>query len=269
MGICKDQSTTYLKKLGYNVVRHPQAAIAPLGLIGRQNKTTTYLGPLNLLVTNPPGPLPAIMPDIPAADINGQTSSKLDIGIGLNILGSFIGAMGGNLGINAGYTNAQKVTFVFSDVLNDQVVPLAVGNYLREANVDSENLVLKQYVLGNGSLYLITMIAKSKKFEVKYERSDGTDAAVNVPVVQQMIGGNVKVSLAAGTQATLAYEGTTPLVFGFKAFEVGVEDGVLSLVSAQPGALALAVAFDGTGHTDNGLAAQLTESGLLDLELAF
>ena len=95
--LCSDKSTTFLRGLGYNVVRHPSADFTPLGLLGRQNGETIRLGPLNLLITNPPGPLPKVTADVVAADINGQATSKLDIGIGANILGTLIGAMRGAL----------------------------------------------------------------------------------------------------------------------------------------------------------------------------
>jgi hypothetical protein len=266
MGLCSDASVTYLKCAGYNVIRHPNAAIKPLDLIGIQNKEPLYLGPLNFLITNPPGALPPITPNIAAADINGKSSSTLKLGIGLNVLGSLIGAMGGNLGVTANYTNARQITFSYAGVLNDTVVPLAVGNYLKSADVDSGNLVLQQYVLGNGNLYLITKTAKSKKFTVQYEISNGVDAAVNVPVLNQMVGGNVTVNASGARSGSVSFEGTQDLVFAFQCFQVGVVDGVLSLTSVQAGGVYLSV--DQTGGdkpavlpSDGLLAVVYCESG--------
>ncbi|HZU27096.1 MAG TPA: hypothetical protein VFA04_16330 [Bryobacteraceae bacterium] len=242
MGICSDQSVTFLKNLGYNVVRHPNAAIKPLDLIGVQNKQPLYLGPLNLLITNPPGPLPAITANIVAADINGQSSSTLKIGVGVTILGNLIGAMGGsNLGASADFTNARQITFAYNDVLNDQAVPLEIGNYLRNADVDGGNKILQQYVLGNGNLYLITKTAKSRKFTVHFERSNGVDASVTVPVLSGVAGGNVSVAASGASSSTVSFTGTQDLIFAFQCFQVGVKDGVLTLVAAPAGATPLAV----------------------------
>jgi hypothetical protein len=243
--LCSDKSTTFLRGLGYNVVRHPAADFVPLGLIGRQNKEVIRLGPLNLLITNPPGPLPAVTSDVVAADINGQASSKLDIGIGANILGMLIGAMGGSLGLNVSYTNAQKVQFTYSDVLTDSVVPLEVGTYLRNGNVDSGNLILQQYVLGNGELFLVTKVAKSRRFAVSYEKKNETAATVDVPALQALTSANVKVTAGGTSNATITFEGPTHLGFGFQCFQVGVVDGVLSLTTVQAGAIAAAAAGGG------------------------
>jgi hypothetical protein len=44
VGICKDDATSYLKHLGYNVVRHSHEGIDLLQLIGSQSRTASYLG---------------------------------------------------------------------------------------------------------------------------------------------------------------------------------------------------------------------------------
>jgi hypothetical protein len=238
MGICRDKSTAYLAELGYNIVREPNAGLKPLSLLGRQNKAVSQLGPLNLLITNPAGPLPAITADVPAAAINGQTSSKLSIGIGLSVLGNLLGSMGGgDLGAKVNFTDASQIEFAYSDVLNDSILPLEVGNYLRAAKVDSGNLLLKQYVLGNGDLFLVTTIAKSDKFTVKFEKSNGLDAEVNVPVLQGIAGGGINVNTNGAGESTVTFQGSQFLTFAFQCFQVGVLDGVLSLMSVQPGGM--------------------------------
>lgn len=240
MGLCGDKSTTFLKNLGYNVVRHPNSALRPLDLIGKQ-ADTLYLGPLNLLLANRPGDLPSVQSDIPATDINGQTSSKLDVGIGASILGGLVAALGtGTLGATASYTDAQTLEFSYSGVLNDFIVPLEVGNYLKGGSVDRDNKILIEYVLGNGELYLVTKTAKSKKFTVTYERKNGTAAKVDVPVLKGMAGGNVSVTAENGSKHVITYEGTTPLIFAFQCFAVGVEDGTLNLTAVKAGGVVAA-----------------------------
>jgi hypothetical protein len=47
MGLCKDPRLTYLNDEGYNVVRLPRKGITPLGIIGRDHKSKTWLGTLD------------------------------------------------------------------------------------------------------------------------------------------------------------------------------------------------------------------------------
>lgn len=232
---CKDNSLTYLAGLGYNVIRHPDTTFAPLKLLGEQNGEFLVLGLLNQLITSSTSALPAVIGDQPAADINGQHSSSLKLGVGANILGTLIGALGGNLAASVNYTDATQIAFVYQDVFSDSIVPLDAGAYLKGGHVDADNLVLKQYVLGNGKLYLITKIAKSDKFTVKYSKDSGVDAAVQVPVIQAAVGGSLKVGTTGASSAALTFQGKTSLPFGFQCFQIGLKDGDLSLVSTKAG----------------------------------
>lgn len=269
MGICADQSTTYLKRLGYNVVRHPQEGIRPLGLIGMQAGTNNYLGSLTRLITNAPGALPPIELNLEATDVNGQRSSQLQLGIGANILGSVIGAMGGNLGVDTSYTNAHTLEFQFSGVLKDRATPLDVGNYLRDGEVDAGNPVLREYILGNGRLFLIMETIKAKKLSVIYQRRFGASAKVEVPVIDRLIGSNVSVQGGGGSGSTITYEGQNYLTFGFRCFEVGVEGGELRIMASSPGAVPLA-ATDSTQEVELARSAAILTAedvGLLELQV--
>lgn len=260
MGVCADKSTKFLSTKGYSVVRHPSVEYKPLMLLGRQNNEVLLLGPLDLLITNPPGPLPAVAADQLAADLNGNSSDKLAIGVGINILGNIIGAMGGNLGAKVNFTKAKKMEFTYREVVNDSVVPLNVGNYLKDAEVDAGNLVLREYVLGNGELFLITKIAKSNIFTVKFQSSSGTGVEVDVPVIKEVIGGNVKVEVGGENNSVVSFEGKTKLAFAFQCFQVGVLDGNLALTSVKAGAITAAV-----GGTQPAEPQPLAEGQLLDV----
>ena len=239
MGICNDPATTYLRRLGYNVVRHPQAGIQPGDLIGRQEKTVRLLGSMDSLIKTPPPSVPGPATNQPAADLSGQESSSLKVAIGISVLGNFISAMGGDLGVKAEYERARTLKFVFGEVLTDSVVPLEVGNYFRDAEIDAGNPVLEQYVLGNGELFLITKTLKSKKFGVIATGSDGVSLDLDVPAIQAALKAEGSIKVNAGSESLIMYEGSESLVFGFQSFIVGVSNGDLTLVSAQPDHVAL------------------------------
>jgi hypothetical protein len=239
MGWCSDDATTFLKDLGYNVVRHPREGIRPLDLIGRQNDAVDYLGPLNLLVSKPHGPLPRIHPDAEGAKIQGKASSRLKFSLGVDVLGAVIGSFGGNLGAGGSFTNARTVQFVFENVKSDHVVPLEVGNYLRDGDVDAGNLIVREYVMGRGKLFLITRTVKSDKFTAVFERSSEVGAKVDVSALQGVASGNVKVEADAKRGHVISFAGNRDLTFGFKCYEVGVLNGELSLIAGKQGAIAL------------------------------
>jgi hypothetical protein len=265
MGLCRDAATGYLKGLGYNVVRHPREGISPLALIGRQRGTNVWLGGLEKLLLDPSEQAPAVETGLQAAAINGQQSSRLKMAVGVHVLGSLVGSMGGgNIGTEAGYTNARKLSFLFEGILTDRVEPLAVDHYLTGARINADGPLLAEYILGNGDLFLITDTVKASRFTVKYETHDGVDAKVDLPALSKVVGANVSVSAAEDSSGSVTYDGQKHLVFGFRCLELGVLDGDLRLTTVEAGAVPLAVP---ARVPDQGFRILTGEGeGLLDLD---
>jgi hypothetical protein len=263
---CKDDATTYLKRLGYNTVRHPREGIRPLDIIGRQGSSVKYLGHLKKLIKNAPRDLPPIREDQTAGDINGNTSSKLAMAVGVNILGSILGAMGGNAGVTTHYEGARTIQFSFSNVKYDDVELFDVGNYLNDGEVDARNLILAQYVLGNGSLYVITKTIKTNKVSVTAEARDRGSVAVDVPAIQGVVGGDIKVSQESGSEAKVSFEGNKMLTFGFQCYEIGIIDGVITMVDSRPGAVAMVAIAREAGNDFE--PALLVQHGVLDITMS-
>lgn len=255
---CRDKATTYLQRFGYNVVRHPREGIAPLDVIGHQRGTVSVLGRLDQLIAEP-GPLPRIITDEVAADINGQATDELHVGIGLSLMKAVLSGFGGGAGINAAFAGARTVQLVFDGVLTDRVLPLDVAKFLNDRVVDSDPL-LDQYIGGKGTIYVVTQTVKSAKLEVVAKDRHGTAVELDVQQLQALVGGQVKVDAAARSQGTVTYEGPKPLVFGFQCFEVGFERGEFQLFSSRPGSRAMAAGKDVT----NGSI--LAEDELLEIE---
>src|SRR5690606_40090951 len=80
-------------------------------------------------------PLPRVKENAAAANVSGERTRDLSLGVGLTILGSVIGAMGGSrLGLDVGYRNAKTIAFEFTDVLEDRVDLADVDQYLTDAD---------------------------------------------------------------------------------------------------------------------------------------
>lgn len=263
MGICTDKSTTYLKQHGYNVVRLPREGIRPLDLIGRQRDAVNYLGRLDKLLTHPSHALPPIKSNAESAEIHGQTSSKLPLAIGLNVLDSILSALGAGAGITANYKGAKTLQFGFGKPLVDTVAQLDIGQYLKNGEIDDDNLILKEYVLGNGDLFIITETIKTNKFTVSAEASGGGEFKLDVPAIQQLLSAGVQVSVDANSAGTVSYEGPKLLVFGFKCVQMGWTDEGMRLVNVKPGSVAMAAGDEGAPEMRPSI---LDPNGLLDME---
>jgi hypothetical protein len=222
---CKDPFLSVLKKFGYCVVRLPRTELPPLYLLGGRGSELDRIGALTTVLTG--GNPPPVHKDVASVTITGEQSrtSDLDLKLGVSLLGNVIAAMGGSrVGLEAQYQAADTVSFEFVDVLEDSVEVALLDQYLGRAKIHPDNRHIAR-MLARGQIYVITSVIKSKKLVVRAKSSKSGAVKLDVPVVEQMVGGSVKVSAAVGEQAALQYEGPVPLVFGFQAVRLLFREG--------------------------------------------
>lgn len=224
--MCRDRFINYLKEYGYNVVRLPKSDVRPLQILTRQGRDMDRLGDLiTVLVPGENVALPKVSENAHAANISGQRTSDLSLGIGLSILGSIIGAMGGStLGLDAKYKEARSIMFEFHGVLEDRVEVAELDMFLGDADVSPFSRHVAD-LLEADQVYVTTATIKSTKFTVEAKSSSGTALEVDVPMVQQVVGANVAVSTNPNAASKITYEGKVPLVFGFQAWRLFYYDG--------------------------------------------
>ncbi len=221
-----DPFVNALKSFGYNMVRLPKANLQPLELLSQQQgKDLDRLGPMGTLLTaGETIELPTVTTS-QTTPISGSRTGELKIGVGLSILGNIIGAMGGSkLGLDVQYKNAKSAVFEFQDVQEDKVTIVDLDQYLGDADINPASVFLSK-LLESDKLYIVTAVLKSKKFAFDAKGESGTEVKLEVPVIQQAVGGSVNVGVAQGSTSKLSYEGQTPLVFGFQAIQVFYESG--------------------------------------------
>jgi len=223
---CSDPYLKELRNKGYNVVRLPKADIRPLQLLARRGDALDRIG--ELVTVLPPGgpvPLPPVKLDGKVASLSGQHSGDLSLGIGLSVLGTVIGAMGGSkLGLDLEYKNAKSVTFEFLDVLEDRIEIAALDQYLAVADVSPFSSYVTK-LLEADQIYVTTAVVKSNKIGVEAKGTGNTGVDVSVPEIKGVVGGNVKVGPGSERSSKVTFEGSVPLVFGFQAVRLFYEKG--------------------------------------------
>jgi len=243
---CNDPYVKALRAAGYNVIRLPRADVRPLQLLAKAGDTLDRIGDLTaVLLAGPNIALPTVKENTRVASVSGQRTGDLSAGIGLSILGSIIGAMGGStIGLDVTYRQAESVTFVLEDVFEDRVDIALLDQYLANGDVSPFAAYVGK-LLDADRLYVTTATLKSTKVSVETRRSQGSDLDVSLPEIRNVVGGNVKVGGKGDSTSKVTYEGSIPLVFGFQAAQLFYDKGryerfkVLrdgaSLESAPPG----------------------------------
>jgi len=230
-----DQSITFLKTFGYSVFRVPRPSAQPLELLHRNGKDLTRLGGILDLLTGGTVPLPTVhRDDQPGVDIEGTESSKINVSIGLSILGAFIGALGGgNLGLTAGFKRAKTVTFKYVAVTEDSIDVLALEQFIRAGTINEHIPPGTVDKLVDDEVYAITSVLKTKKIVVAGQGDAGQNVHLDVPVIQQAVGGNLTVGTEGSISSSVVFEGPLAMPFAFQAVKLMFDDSHEFLTTEQ------------------------------------
>ncbi|HEX6212997.1 MAG TPA: hypothetical protein VF136_19615 [Methylomirabilota bacterium] len=230
-----DQSITFLRSFGYSVFRFPRASAQPLELMHRDGKDLTRLGTVTQLVSPGSVPVPTVRrDDRPGIDIEGRETSAINVGIGLSMLGSFIGALGGSsLGLQAGFTRARTVTFTYAGVMEDSVDVLAVEQFVKAGTLSPLIPSGTLEKLLDDEIYVVTSVLKTARIAVSAQGEAGNSIQLDVPVIQQAVGGNLKVDASGGLASKVTFEGATPIAFALQAVQLVFDESGEFLTTEQ------------------------------------
>jgi hypothetical protein len=230
-----DQSIAFLRSRGFSVFRTPRASSQPLELLHREGKDLTRLGYVPDLVTAGDVALPPVARDErPGIDIEGKETSTVNAAIGLSILGAFVGALGGgNVGLQAGFTQARTVTFAYAGVMEDHIDVLALEKYVKAGTVSPQVPGGTLEKLLDGEVYVVTSVLKTRKITVEAQAAGGQSAQIDVPAIQQVVGASLKIDHSADRTSRVAFEGPTPIAFAFQAVQLVFGDSGEFLTTLQ------------------------------------
>jgi hypothetical protein len=228
-----EQSITFLKRFGYSVFRVPRMSAQPLEVLHRSGKDLTRLGSITDLVSGG-APPPVHRDDQPGVDIEGTETGKVNVNIGVNILGSFIGALGGgNLGLQTAFNRAKSVTFKYAGVKEDSVDVLVLEQFVKAGEINRNIPSGTVDKLIDDEVYVITSILKTNKIIVSAQAEAGTAVQLDVPVIQQAVGGSVKVASEGALTSSIAFEGAIPIPFAFQAVQLQFDESGEFLTTEQ------------------------------------
>ena len=216
--MCKDQATTFLHGLGYNVIRLPRENIRPMTVITAGSRGGSILGDVQQFMSHAGAVPPPISMNAVAADINGKSSSKFKLSIGLGFLDAILKGFGlKGLKLGFAFNHAESISFRFKNVLEDSLDPAALGNYLQTCTPRVDSLLIDS-IDDRGEAAIITAIIKSSSFEVAAHDESGGKVDIDIAGIKGVLDVNGSVEVERGADRTVSFAGDRPLAFGFKGF---------------------------------------------------
>ncbi len=231
-----DQSITYLRHLGYSVLRLPRSDMRPRDtLIRAGKKDLQRTGTLDTIMIEGANELPRVSEDnVAPGSIAGKETSSMKLEIGLNILGNIIRALGGSdLELSLGFNRARSLIFKFEEVLEDHVEINLLDRFLTTASIRPEQRAVTDALIDD-KVYIVNSTLKTTKMSVEAEGEGGAKIDLDVPVIQQAASGKLKVDISKATEGAVTYEGATPVVFGFQAVRLFYDDKTRAYTAVDP-----------------------------------
>lgn len=261
---CSSAQRDYLKPFGYGTLALPKASVRPLTMLAKRGDRLTPIGPL--AGTFPPGKLSLPMiTTAPTASISGSRSKAIDASLGLDILGAAIGALSGStLGFKAAYKDASTVEFEFGAVSENSVNFTDLDEYMAATSPHPSIGPAIRDLLDEDEVFIVTSTIETNQISVKGTTSSGTTLGLDVPVVQQLVGGKIAVSANGASASTLTYTSTdAPLAIGASVVRVFFEKNRYRAAKlVKPGSSPLGSSEEGRSRAD---AASEAPDLLIDL----
>jgi hypothetical protein len=158
--------------------------------------------------------------DQPVVDVKGSATRKTTIGLGASVVASLVQALGGQgIGVHLAATGARSVQFGYSDVVADRIDLGSLDFWLASADFNPGSRAIADLLVSD-DMYVVVGTLKARAISVTLLDSDEQSIAVDVPIISEAVGGQIAVSRADASSATLTFSGSRPLVVAAKAAQI-------------------------------------------------
>lgn len=203
----------------------PQSGIHPLQLVGIYGKNLIPLGDISTALQAPGWSPPPVIEDTAMPGIlEGKSSARVKLSIGLEILGKFLkAATGKTLDFSIAYQKAKTLTFKFSGVTAERVEISRLDQYLGKANIHPDSVHIERMMIED-SVGILTTTLKSKKFVINAQQENGREIGVDLPVLREAAGGSVQIETENEAGTGVSYEGTVAVTFAIQGIRMFFDD---------------------------------------------
>jgi hypothetical protein len=216
-----------------NVVRSPRTGIAPLDVlaVGR-NRWVETRGRLATVLSDEASSLPRPT-SAEVVELRGQQSAELDIAVGVDLVATFLAALGipvPGAGVVATlWEGARRISFEVRGVTESRVDLAKLGTALRARRVVRTAATEVFFAEPKAEMLVITRTLSSARFAVHVSGRRGQSARVSVDGLADVLGeAHADVGWKAEGESTVAFHGRTPVTFAFGAVPCTVgADGAL------------------------------------------
>jgi len=217
-------STSFLPDRDYLPLAMPTDGLDLLWILTRNGGVLRRFGLLSdVLAAQSPLAAAAVTRDEITVNATGTATRSVKAGLSLSVVNTILQAFGGNAGLDLSATGAHSVEYAYVDVTADVVNLARLDAWLAGADLApgagrvADPLVAER-------LYLVVASLKAGGVTSTMRDERGMDLKVEVPTVQQLVGGGITVSGSSGRTSELTFHGSVPLTIAAKAAQLKLDE---------------------------------------------
>lgn len=177
---------------------------------------------------------PCVARDVVVANTGGDTTRTAKLQLGLAVVGALVGALGGGqLGLDVAAGSARSVRYAYTGVVKDDVDLASLDQWLAAADLHDHAGAVSDLVTAE-MLYVVTGVLRATGVGISLLDSRDQGIGLDVPVIQEIVGGGVNVSASRESGTSIELAGKMPITVAAKAAQLKVDPERGFWVQATP-----------------------------------
>jgi hypothetical protein len=217
-------SKSFLPDRDYLPMAMPTTDFDVLWILTRNGGALRRFGVLSdVLAAANPLPAEAMRRDRITANAAGTVARSTKAGFSLGLVNTILTALGAQAGLDLSATGAHSVEYRYTDVTADVVNLARLDAWLSDADLAPGAGRVADLLVAE-RLYTAVAALKAAGVTSTIRDEKGMDLEVDVPAVQELVGGDIMVSLSSTRTGELTFRGSAPLVIGAKIAQLKVDE---------------------------------------------
>lgn len=226
MGIFQRGAESFIPNRDYLPLAMPTTDLGLLDVLTKDGPVLRRYSSLRTVLTGGDDPAPTPSSEQRVADASGSTARRAKAGIGLGIVGSIVRALGADADMDLKVSKVHTVEFTYAGVVADRVDVAALDKWLAPKDLDPTLRNAAELLVAE-RLYVVVAVLKANGLSVTLLDESEQEVAVDVPVIQHAVGGEVSVEGSSSRTGTVTFEGKEPLAIAATAVALNVDDSGL------------------------------------------
>jgi hypothetical protein len=214
----------FLPDSDYLPLALPSSDMDVLWVLTREREVIRRFGVLGDVLTGPTPPGEEfVRRNADVVDATGKANHSLKIGLTVSVVNTILTALGGKAGLNLSDTGAASVEYTYSDVHADTVDLVKLDTWLAEADLAHTAPRVSDLVVAE-KIYVVVGALKASGISVSLLDNSSQSVDVDVPTIQNLVGGSIKIDTASGRSNTITFHGTQSLTVAAKVAQLKVDE---------------------------------------------